>query len=85
MPEMDGFAASREIRRREATGAFQGHLPIIAVTANALKGDCKICLDAGMDDYLSKPIDAVRLQGILGKFLNGRGTEPALSARQPVC
>ncbi|MEZ5366203.1 MAG: ATP-binding protein [Bryobacterales bacterium] len=51
MPEMDGFQASRQIRREDKA------TPIIALTANALEGDRKRCLDAGMNDYLAKPID----------------------------
>ncbi len=66
MPEMDGFAATAAIRQREArTGA---HVPIIAMTANAMQGSRERCLEAGMDDYVSKPTKAEDLEMILQKW-----------------
>ncbi len=55
MPEMDGFASVREIRRREKAGNFAVHLPIIALSADVQKNILDLCRNAGMDDYLSKP------------------------------
>jgi CheY-like chemotaxis protein len=70
MPEMDGFTAAREVRRREASAHPPQHTPIVAVTANALQGDRERCLDAGMDDYVKKPIDGDQLRAALEKFLS---------------
>lgn len=67
MPEMDGFEATGEIRRLESgTGK---HIPIIALTANAMSGDREQCLSASMDDYLSKPVNSRDLHKVLGKYL----------------
>ncbi len=59
MPEMDGFEATQAIREREKQ--LGSHIPIIAMTAHALKGDRERCLEAGMDEYISKPIHAKQL------------------------
>ena len=56
MPEMDGYTATRLIREREASSASKRHVPIVALTANALSEDIQKCLDAGCDYYLSKPV-----------------------------
>ena len=78
MPEMDGFQTTKEIRQKEAgTGK---HIPIIAMTAQAMDGDRGKCLEAGMDDYISKPIDDRRLAGLLARFIPLADPEPACAA-----
>ncbi len=67
MPEMDGYDATREIRTREISSGKR--IPIIAMTANAMKGDREKCLDAGMDDFISKPVKLEALQEVLGKWI----------------
>jgi two-component system, sensor histidine kinase and response regulator len=69
MPEMDGLEATAKIREKEnRTG---GHLPIVALTAHAMKGDQELCFAAGMDDYLTKPIGGRDLDQLLSKYASG--------------
>jgi signal transduction histidine kinase/CheY-like chemotaxis protein len=76
MPEMDGLEATALIRQREKpTGR---HMPIVAMTAHAMKGDREMCLETGMDDYIAKPIESSDLDRVLARYRpNGR---PALTA-----
>jgi two-component system, sensor histidine kinase and response regulator len=68
MPDMSGLEATEEIRKAEAqTG---DHVPIIALTAHAMKGDLEKCLNAGMDDYLSKPIHVKDLMEKIGLWIS---------------
>lgn len=69
MPHMDGFEATRLIRRREAESPGIKRIPIIALTANAMKGDRERCLDAGMDGYASKPINPAELLQSIARIL----------------
>ena len=69
MPVMDGYEATKKIREIEKE--IKKHIPIIAMTANAMKGDKEKCIDAGMDDYLSKPVKVENLDKILVKYTEG--------------
>ena len=76
MPEVDGLEATRRIRNWEGNGA-RSHVPIIALTANAVDGDRDQCLAAGMDDYLSKPFKRSDLRNVLSKWVRQASAQPA--------
>ena len=65
MPEMDGYEAIQRIRSSDK----YGHVPIVAVTANAMNGDREKCLAAGADNYVAKPIDVDRLMNVIEELL----------------
>ena len=75
MPEIDGFEATRRIRLHEAAHPDLPRTPIIALTANAMKGDRERCLEAGMDAYTSKPINPEDLFRVVGSLLDHRATD----------
>jgi CheY-like chemotaxis protein len=85
MPELDGFAATAAIRQREASTGQ--HVPIVAMTANAMQGDREECLAAGMDDYVSKPVRFDALGEMLRKWVppqDGRGAGRSRNDRPQV-
>ncbi len=84
MPEMDGFQAATKIRERENAQNEKNRIPIIALTADVQKGIVEQCLDAGMDDYLSKPFNKKQLQDLLEKWLPFKNEDPTKpSVTQP--
>jgi Amt family ammonium transporter len=87
MPEMDGFTATKQIRELEKQGGvfarYGTRLPIIALTANAIKGDRELCLAAGMDNYLTKPIEPKQLVELINSILSVAPHDKAAPAPLP--
>ena len=83
MPEMDGFEATKAIRAREATDGL--HVPIIAMTAHAMKGDRERCIQVGMDDYVPKPVSANTLLAAINALVpeDGRSTQSGSAKTTP--
>ena len=70
MPEMDGFESTAAIRHHEQSQSAKRHTPIIALTADVMKGVQEQCLEHGMDDYLSKPFTLTQLQTVLSRWVD---------------
>lgn len=69
MPEMNGLEATMAIRKHEAERGLNEHIPIIAVTAFAMEHDKRNCMDAGMDDFLTKPYKPIEMEQKIRKFI----------------
>jgi len=83
MPEMDGFTAARMIRERERGSGR--HIPMVAMTAHAMKGDREQCLAAGMDDYVSKPFGLRDLARAIASARAGAPCKDSLQTASPLC
>jgi two-component system, sensor histidine kinase and response regulator len=79
MPEMDGFEATRAIRARERQQPERTHIPIVALTAHAMKGDRERCLECGMDSYVEKPIRSEELLATVDRLLAASARGPRLN------
>ncbi len=91
MPEMDGYEATRAIRLEESLHANRHRIPVVALTAHATNGDRDRCLAAGMDDYLTKPLDPQALAAALSKWMTppatahgGQGGTATAAAAEPI-
>lgn len=90
MPRMDGYEMARQIRSAEAEGKRKGRTPVVAVTANAMKGEEERCMEAGMDAYLVKPVNIERLRTTLERWLpvdrggNGHAARSGAQTGSPI-
>jgi CheY-like chemotaxis protein/HPt (histidine-containing phosphotransfer) domain-containing protein len=84
MPGVDGYEATRRIRAAEAAEGRGVHVPIVAVTANAIRGDRELCIAAGMDAHLGKPFLRQDLHAILAPWLPQQQDSPVAVAREPI-
>ena len=84
MPVMDGFAATRELRRREQEKGDGFRIPIIALTALSRDDAWKKCMDAGMDDYFAKPVNTKKMESLLEHWLVGREDSRDGGAKEPI-
>ena len=80
MPVIDGYTATRRWREGEEMAGDGSHLPIIAMTANAMAGDRQKCLDAGMDDYLAKPVTRAELERCLSRWWRPKSSDARTGA-----
>ncbi len=83
MPVMDGYAATRAIRAWEAERGVSDPLPIVAVTANAMAGDRELCIDAGMTDYLTKPVKRAQMETALRNYTRHASADGGDPRRMP--
>ncbi len=82
MPKMDGLEATTTLRNPQS-GVLDSRVPVVAMTAHAMAEDRQRCLDAGMDDFLTKPIDPSALLSVLERFLPSQGVPPSLVVEPP--
>jgi signal transduction histidine kinase/DNA-binding NarL/FixJ family response regulator len=83
MPDMDGFELTRQIRVEESAHRERPRTPVVALTANALKGEAERCVAAGMDDYLTKPLTLDRLRESVARW-TAMASRPAVAEQEPM-
>jgi len=84
MPNMDGFEATRQLRKIEKNSSVNKHIPIVALTADAMQGSRERCLAAGMDDYLTKPVKSEELRTLLSHYIKSEQIEQVAVINFPI-